>query len=249
MGMRHSVHSIFYDQADAHEAAGDWDRALELLYQAHRWTPDDPALWLRLGLLSLRMADRAWLESRGLAGSHVGDRAALDAEVYLERASRLAATEAPPPFWRAWALFLTRADRAPVRAMLDEAERRNPRWPYTGVLRARLALADREPGYPSDALTALRGPLALLPESPRFQYDWGAALAAAGDPKAAFAAFSRAVSLPPLPPGQGTAGAWLDEAFHGQPAQLRTWVETYFADVLEAVASPLPAAGGRGLTG
>ena len=58
--MRHSIHSVFYDQAEAHEAAGRYPEALALYYQVHRWAPDDPDLWLRLGVLSFLTTDADW---------------------------------------------------------------------------------------------------------------------------------------------------------------------------------------------
>jgi tetratricopeptide (TPR) repeat protein len=241
MGMRHSVHSIFFEQADAHEAAGRWDQALALLYQAQRWAHPDAAYWVRLGLVSLRLAEPAWLQAAGLDASHVGDMAALNAELYLERASRLAPSDAAPPFWQAWAMHHTGREPAAVREALHEALTRDARWPYALALLGRLELAERSPGFPPRARRALEGACEALPESPRLQYDLGAARAADGDVRGACEALGRAMTLPPLPGPPGTAGGWLAEAFHGQPAVLRGWVETYFADLFEASGLALPA--------
>jgi hypothetical protein len=84
--MRHSVHSIFFDQADAHEAAERWHKALELLYQVQRWAPEDPSLWRRMGVLSFLTADRDWLERVGLEGTHHGDADELE-ETLVDRRS------------------------------------------------------------------------------------------------------------------------------------------------------------------
>src|SRR3989338_4198379 len=128
--MRHSVHSIFFDQADAHEAGERWHQALELLYQVQRWAPEDPALWLRMGVLSFLMADRAWLERAGLAGSHLGDMGAINADVYLERAANLAPQDPQAPFWRGWARLKLYQDVAGARALLATSVRRDANWPY-----------------------------------------------------------------------------------------------------------------------
>jgi tetratricopeptide (TPR) repeat protein len=238
--MRHSVHSIFFEQADGHEAAARWDQALALLYQAQRWAHTDAAYWTRLGLLSLRMAEPTWLNAQGLIGTHTGDMAALNAELYLERAARLAPGDPAPAFWQAWVLHRTGREAATVRQALDEALARNPRWPYALALRGRQELAEREPGYAARACEAAAAAVEALPESPRLHYDLGAAQAAAGDAHAARAAFCRAVALPPLPQQTGTAAGWLDEAFHGQPGQLRAWVEAYYGELFAGRALPAP---------
>ncbi|MEB3329602.1 MAG: hypothetical protein VKQ33_10255 [Candidatus Sericytochromatia bacterium] len=238
--MRHSVYSIFFEQADGREATAHWSEALALLYQAQRWAHEDASYWIRLGLVSLRMAEPAWLGAEGLLGTHTGDMAALNAELYLERAARLAPGDPAPAFWRAWTMHRTGRATAAVRQALDEALARNPRWPYALALLGRLELAEREPGHAARAQEAATAACQALPESPRLHYDLGAALAAVGDARGARAAFHRAVTLAPLTRPPGVAGGWLDEAFHGQPGQLRAWVEAYYGEVLGGDPPPTP---------
>jgi hypothetical protein len=126
--LRHSVHSIFFDQADAHEAAGCYDQALALLYQVHRWSPDDPALWLRMGILSFRIADRAWLVAAGLDGSYHGDMGAINADVYCKQAAELAPDDPRGPFWRGWTRWLRFQDPCTAKALLREVALPETEW-------------------------------------------------------------------------------------------------------------------------
>ena len=219
--MRHSVHSIFFDQADAHEAAERWDKALELLYQVQRWAPEDPALWLRMGVLSYLMADRDWLVAKGLEGSHLGDMGAINADVDLGRAAELAPAYPRAPFWRGWARHRLHNAPAGPRGPLREAVRRDAAWPYAHAALARVELAEAAPGYEKRAIAHLEAAVARLPESPRFHYDLGACHAGLGDAPAARQAFARALASPVLPAPAGAAGQHLAAEFHSHPDALR----------------------------
>lgn len=230
--MRHSVHSIFYDQAEAHETAQRYDQALELLYQLHRWVPEDPHYWLRLGLLCLRMTDRAWLTAHGREGSHWGDMAALNADVYLERAAQLTETDPQPLLWRAW-LQQHRLGNLPMaETLLKSACVLAPDWPYAHAARARLEMARAEAGYAERALFLLNQAIAILPESPRLHYDRGAALVACGALPEARDAFLSALKAPPLQASRGLAGTWLADEFHGQTAIIEGMIDRYYPEVL-----------------
>jgi tetratricopeptide (TPR) repeat protein len=231
--MRHSVHSIFYDQAEAHEEAGRYDQALELLYQLHRWVPDDPQYWLRLGLLSLRMTDPAWLRTRGREGSHWGDMALVNADVYLERAQVLTADDPQPLLWRAWLQQYRLGNLPLAEGLLNQARVLSPDWPYSLMALARLEMARAEAGYGARAAAYLQAAIAILPESPRLHYDYGAAnMACEALPKAR-EAFQRALKTPALQGGPGLAGSWLAEEFHGDPAQVRSLINQYYACLLK----------------
>lgn len=229
--MRHSVHSIFFDQADAHEAAGRYDQALALLYQVHRWAPDDAALWLRMGVLSFRIADREWLVAAGLEGTHHGDMGAINADVYCQRAADLAPADARGPFWRGWTRFVRFQDPGAARAHLTEAVRRQPGWPYAHAALARLEMNEAEPGWAGRALAALGVALNALPESARFHYDRGSCLIELGEPAAAREAFRQSLACPPLPGGPGAGAAYLAEAFHGDPRALAPLIAAVCPDL------------------
>ena len=230
--MRHSVHSIFFDQADAHEAAERWHKALELLYQVHRWAAEDPALWRRMGLLSFLMADREWLERAALEGTHVGDMGAINADLYLARAAELAPADPRGPFWRGWVRHQLYQDPAGAKAHLAEAVRRDPAWPYAHAALARVEVAEAEAGYALRALAHVEAALARLPESARFHYDMGACLAGLGEDDAAREAFERALAMPALPVSAGTEGRVLAASFHGDGEALRPLVTRLYAGIL-----------------
>lgn len=230
--MRHSVHSIFFDQADAHEAADRWHKALELLYQVQRWIPEDPALWLRMGVLSYLAADRDWLERAGLEGTHYGDMGAINADVYLERAAALGPTDPRGPFWRGWTRLRRYQDVPTARAQLLEAVRRDPAWPYAHAALARVELAEAAPGYERRAIAHLEAALARLPESPRFHYDLGACHAGLGDVPRAREAFARALASPVLLAPEGCAGRELAREFHSDPDALRPLIARLYDHML-----------------
>lgn len=232
--MRHSVHSIFYDQAEAHEAAQRYDQALEWLYQLHRWVPDDPHYWLRLGLLCLRMTAGTWLATHGRDASHWGDMAALNADVYLERASQLAPTDPQPLLWRAWLQQHRLGNMVAAEALLQTARTRAPDWPYAPAALARLEIARADAGYAQRALSWLNEAIAILPESPRLHYDRGAALVACNAPFDARAAFELALKTPALQAQPGLAGTLLAEEFHGQTEAITGWINSYYAEFLNA---------------
>lgn len=230
--MRHSVHSIFFDQADAHEANDRWHRALELLYQVQRWIPEDPSLWLRMGVLSFLMADRDWLERSGLASSHHGDMGAINADVYLERAANLAPQDPRGPFWRGWVRLKLYQDPASARTLLAEATRRDAGWPYAHAALARAELAEAAPGYEARAIGHLEAAIARLPESARFHYDLGACHAGLGDVPRARAAFATSLASPVLPVPEGVAGRHLAQEFHSDPDALRPLIARLYDHML-----------------
>lgn len=230
--MRHSVHSIFFDQADAHEADERWHKALELLWQVQRWAPEDPALWLRMGVLSFLTADRDWLVRVGLEGTHHGDMGAINADVYLERAAALGPADPRAPFWRGWARLKLYQDFEAARAFLGEATRRDAAWPYAHAALARVELAAAEPGYEARAIAHLHAALARLPESPRFHYDLGACHAGLGDTPRARAAFAAALAGPVLPAAEGAAGRYLAREFHSDPDALRPLIARLYDHML-----------------
>jgi tetratricopeptide (TPR) repeat protein len=233
--MRHSVHSIFYDQAEAHEAADRYDQALELLYQLHRWVPEDPQYWLRLGLLSLRMTDPTWLRAQGREGSHWGDMALVNADVYLERAIALAPGDPQPLLWRAWLQQHRQGNMPVAESLLNRARAMSPDWPYSLMALARLEMARAEAGYGSRAVAHLQAAFAILPESPRLHYDRGAAFVACDALPEAREAFQRALKTPALQGGPGLAGTWLAEEFHGDPVQVQGLINQYYASLVNDV--------------
>ncbi|MEB3283849.1 MAG: tetratricopeptide repeat protein [Candidatus Sericytochromatia bacterium] len=235
--MRHSVHSIFYDQAEAHEAAGRYDSALELLYQLHRWVPDDPNYWLRLGLLSLQMTAPGWLREHGRDSSHVGDMALLNADVYLERAASLGVSDPTPLLWRAWLHQQRLGNFTLAESLLGSALKRNPRWPYALAALGRLELARAEPGYPLRALRWLNEAAHVLPESARLHYDRGVALVACENFFDAREAFQTAVRTPSLSASRDLLTTMLTEEFHGHAPHLRELVARYYPSVYRAMES------------
>ena len=229
--MRHSVHSIFYDQADQHEADGHYEQALATLYQVHRWAPDDPVLWLRIGVLCFLITDRAWLARHGLEGSYWADMAAVNAELYLQKACSLAPDQAIYAFWHGWVRHALYQNAEGARERLEAALALDSRHPYAHAALARLAMA-AEPADPIAAEAHLRAALARLPESPRFHYDLGACLARQNRLEEARAAFRAAEAAPGLPVAPGAISGHLAAEFHGRPEEVGVWARRFYGDVL-----------------
>jgi tetratricopeptide (TPR) repeat protein len=234
--MRHSVHSIFYDQAADQEEAGRYDAALTLLYQVHRWAPEDPELWLRMGVLSFLMTDRGWLSAHGHEGSHLADMGAVNADLYLSRACELAPGLVMPAFWRGWIRHALYQDAAGARESLEAALAIDPHHPYAHAALGRMALAAEE-DRTAEAELHLRKAIARLPESARFHYDLGTCLARRHQNEEAKAAFAAAAAAPPLPPPAhpdkiGALGRYLHLEFHGHANEIGAWARRFYADVL-----------------
>lgn len=226
--MRHSVHSIFYDQAAEYEVAGRYDDALVMLYQVHRWVPTDPDLWLRMGVLSFLITDRDWLERHGKLGGHLADMGAVNADLYLLRACELAPERAMAHFWHGWVRHALYQDAPDAIARLTRAIALDPQHPYAHAALARLALETDSAG----AERHLRAAIARLPESARFHYDLGTCLARQGRAAEAREAFEAAAAAPALPAGEGALGAYLAREFHASAAEVSEWARRFYADVL-----------------
>lgn len=229
--MRHSVYSIFFDQAAAHEAAERYDEALSLLYQVHRWAPEDPELWLRLGVLSFLMTDRGWLARSGKAATHLADMGAVNARLYLERAAALGPTEPRLAFWQGWVAHALYQDMAAARAALGRALELDPRYPYAHAGLARVEVAEAAAGYEGRAIAHLEAATDRLPESARFQYDLGACLAGLGDGAAAHAAFERARACPALPLAADAIGRYLSSEFHADGPTVGALVDRLYPQI------------------
>lgn len=229
--MRHSLHSVFFDQAASHEAAGRYEAALALYYQAHRWAPLDPELWLRLGVLSFLTTDPAWLAHTGQEASHRGDMGAVNADVYLSRAVELAPDWAPGRFWRGWVRHRLFQDAPGARADLAGAIAAAPQLAYAHAALARVTIAN-DPADARVAAAALERAIAALPESPRLHYDLGACLARLDDRDGARSAFRRAMNAPGLAAPEGVGGRHLAETFHADPESIAGLVQRYYADIL-----------------
>lgn len=226
--MRHSVHSIFYDQAADHEAAERYDEALTMLYQVHRWVPQDPDLWLRMGVLSFLVTDRAWLERHDKAGTPLADMGAVNADLYLGRACELAPERAMAHFWRGWVRHALYQDGAGAREHLERALACEPGLPYAHAALARLALTEA----PERAEAHVREAIARLPESARFHYDLGTCLARQDRRAEARAAFLAAMAAPELPPAEGALGRYLAGEFHATAEETGAWARRFYSDVL-----------------
>jgi tetratricopeptide (TPR) repeat protein len=229
--VRHSLHSVFFDQAATHEAAGRYEAALALYYQAHRFAPHDPELWLRLGVLSFLTTDPAWLAVTGQEATHRGDMGAVNADVYLSRAVELAPDWAPGRFWRGWVRHRLFQDTQGARADLAQAIASAPRLAYAHAALARVAIAD-EPADAREAAASLERAIAALPESPRLHYDLGTCLARLDDRDGARQAFRRAMNAPGLSAPEGVGAGHLAATFHADADAIATLVQRYYADIL-----------------
>jgi tetratricopeptide (TPR) repeat protein len=179
------------------------------MYQVHRWAPEDPDLWLRMGVLSFLMTDRAWLKRVGLEDGHQADQGAVNAELYLAKAVALSGRGARYLFWAGWVAHkLYQRDE---RTLLGEAAATG--YPYAHAALARLELAAATPGYAERALQHLDAAIAVLPESARFHYDRGACLAGLGREAEAVEAFRRARGCPALSAAPDAAGRYLAAEF------------------------------------
>lgn len=225
--MRHSVYSIFFDQAAAHEAAERYDEALYLLYQVHRWAPEDAGLWLRMGVLSFLMTDRGWLTRSGKVDGYLADMGAVNARVYIERACSLAPDDPQMAFWLGWVRHALYQDTEGAREALTRAIALGA-YPYAHAALARVAMAEAAPGYEEVALGELGRAIALLPESARFHYDQGACLAGLGREPEARAAFARGSACPALPAVPGAMGRYLNDEFHADGPAITALVETLY---------------------
>ncbi|MDB5099562.1 MAG: hypothetical protein JWM80_3983 [Cyanobacteria bacterium RYN_339] len=194
-----------------HEAAERYDDALNLLYQVHRWAPEDPDLWLRMGVLSFLMTDRAWLKRVGKEDAHLADQGAVNAELYLDKAAALSGQGARYVFWAGWVRHKLYQQDERARVSLEEAAATG--YPYARAALARLELALATPGYAERALAHLDAAIAVLPESARFHYDRGACLAGLGRDMEAREAFGHARACPALPPTPDAAGRYLAAEF------------------------------------
>ncbi|MFN3430558.1 MAG: tetratricopeptide repeat protein [Candidatus Sericytochromatia bacterium] len=229
--MRHSIHSVFYDQAEAHEAGGRYEDALALYYQVHRWASADADLWLRMGVLSFLTTDAGWLQARGLDGSHVGDMGAVNADVYLSRAVELAPDHAPARFWRGWVRHRLFGDTEGAVTDLAVAVRERPQFAYAQAALGRIELR-REGGEAGVAAERLKLAIASLPESGRLHYDMGACLARLEQRDAAREAFRQAVRCGGLAVPTGVGGRHLGEEFHAAPGAIAELVQRYYADIV-----------------
>jgi Flp pilus assembly protein TadD len=229
--VRHSLHSVFFDQAVSHEAAERYEAALALYYQAHRWAPHDPELWLRLGVLSFLTTDPIWLATTGQEASHLADMGAVNADVYLSRAVELAPDWAPGRFWRGWVRHRLFQDADGARADLAVAVDAAPQLAYAHAALARVAIAD-DPADAPGAVSALERAIAALPESPRLHYDLGACLARLDDRDGARQAFRRAMNARGLAAPEGVGARHLAETFHADAESIATLVRRFYADIL-----------------
>lgn len=216
--MRHSIYSIFFDQAAAHEAAERYDEALALLYQVHRWAPEDPELWLRMGVLSFLMTDRDWLVRVGKLETHLADMGAVNASLYLERARALGPSDPRYAFWLGWVRHRLYQDPQGARAALERALELDPRHPYAHAALARIEMATAAEGYEGRAIAHLEAAVGRLPESARFHYDLGACLAGVDRLAEARAAFARARACAALPLAADAMGRFLAAEFHADGA-------------------------------
>lgn len=226
--MRHSVHSIFYDQAADHEAAGRYDDALTMLYQVHRWAPQDPDLWLRMGVLSFLLTDREWLKRHDKTATHLADMGAVNADLYLARACELAPERAMNQFWHGWVRHALYQDAVGAEARLLQALALDSQHPYAHAAMARLTLETDS----ARAERHLREAIARLPESARFHYDLGACLSRQGRDAEAREAFAAAAATPLLPPGEGALGRYLASEFHASATEVSGWARRFYADVV-----------------
>lgn len=224
--MRHSIHSIFFDQVAVHEAAERYDEALNLMYQVHRWAPEDPDLWLRMGVLSFLMTDRAWLKRAGKEDSHLADQGAVNAELYLEKAVALSRRGARLTFWLGWVRHKLYQQDERAREALAEAAATD--HPYAHAALARLELAAGTPGYAERALAHLDAAIAVLPESARFHYDRGACLAGLGRDAEAREAFTHARQCPGLAGAPDAAGRYLAAEFQADGAAVGALIERLY---------------------
>ncbi|MFP5502790.1 MAG: hypothetical protein ACLGIN_09895 [Candidatus Sericytochromatia bacterium] len=212
--MRHSLHSIFIDQAGEKEAIERYDEALELLYQVHRWAPEAPELWLRMGALSFLLTDRGWLRRHGLEATALGDMGAVNARLYLARAVELAPGSAQARFWLGWVRHALYQDAAGAKEALAAALAIEAEHPYAHAAIARIEQAEAAPGYHERAVAHLTRAIARLPESARFHYDLGACLAGLGDETGARRSFSRAMATGALRVGPLGMDRYLEGEFH-----------------------------------
>lgn len=231
--MRHSVHSIFIDQALSHEEGERFDQALALLYQVHRWAPHDPNLWERMGVLSFLLTDREWLRRSGKDASHLADMGAVNAALYLDRAVALDDENPRRHFWQGWVRHVLYQDPEGARAALARAIALDARHPYAHAALGRMEMHIGERGYEGRAIAHLDQAIERLPEAARFHYDMGACLAGLEDRSAAREAFERALACRPLPGGDGATGAYLAREFHGDGKTLKGTIETLYGDVME----------------
>lgn len=231
--MRHSLHSIFIDQAGEKEAAERYDQALELLYQVHRWAPEAPELWLRMGVLSFLLTDRSWLSRYGKEATALGDMGAVNARLYLARAVELAPGSAQARFWYGWIRHALYQDPAGARAELAAALAIEPEHPYAHAAIARIEQAEAAPGYHERAVAHLARAIARLPESARFHYDMGACLAGLGDRDGARRSFERAMAARALPVGPLGMDRHLAGEFHADAAAITGLVERLYRDLYE----------------
>jgi len=184
-----------------------------------------------MGVLSFRIADQAWLRVAGLEGTHQGDMGAINADVYCKQAAELAPDDPRGPFWRGWTRWLRFQDARTAKPLLREAIRRGPAWPYAQAALARVEMGEAEPGWAGRALALLEAAIDALPESARFHYDRATCLAELGQAEAARAACRRALACEALPGAPGVAGAYLAEAFHGDPRALAPLIAALYPDL------------------
>lgn len=229
--MRHSIYSVFFEQAASLEAEERYDAALALYYQVHRWAPHDAELWLRMGVLSFLTTDAAWLKRVGLDATHLADMGAVNSDVYLSRAVELAPDWPPGRFWRGWVRHRVFGDTPGALADLTHCIAHQPRLAYAHAALARVAMQG-EPRDSAKAVAALLQATAALPESPRLHYDLGACLAATDDLDGARAAFRRAMSAPGLGAPDGVGARHLADEFHATPESITALVRRYYSDVL-----------------
>lgn len=223
--MRHSVYSLFFDQADAHEAAERYHEALDLLYQVHRWAPRDAALWQRLGVLCLWLTDRAWLKRSGLEGTSWADMGAVNARLYLQEAVACESDRAERHFWLGQAHLAFYQEPVKAQANFEAALALEPRHPFALAGLARALLAADAP--PQEAVKHLEAACQALPEAPRIRYDLGAMKAGLGDLAGAKACFEGLSQSGPAAP-QDAVGALLHQHYLGDAAELAGIARTYY---------------------
>lgn len=227
--MRHSVYSLFFDQAATHEAAERHHLALELLYQVHRWAPQDASLWQRMGVLCLWLTDRAWLRRQELEAEAWADMGAVNARLYLQEAVRLEPERAERHFWLGHAWLTLYQGPAEARASFEAVLRLEPGHPFAKAGLARALLAAH--GAPQEALPLLEAASANLPEAPRLRYDLGAMMAGLGDLAGAKACFTALAPGPQRP--EDATGALLHDHYLGEAEALRALARTYYPALSE----------------